>query len=62
MMGITTLGKKYYRMGQRRARREALRLDLLNFPDELLEDMGVSRDRLHEGVGAWPWKVAAATS
>jgi len=62
MMGITRLGKKYYRMGQRRARRESLRLDLLHFPDELLEDMGVSRDRLHEGVGAWPWKAAAATS
>lgn len=39
---------------RRRARRTLLRMN-----DRLLADMGVSRERLEQGVKAWPWRVEA---
>ena len=39
------------RMGYERARVEMLQLS-----DRLLEDIGVSRALLEQGVGAWPWR------
>ena len=41
------------RRSQRIARRE-----LLNMSDRQLEDFGISRHSLMEGVSAWPWKEA----
>lgn len=40
------------------AARNRLRNDLLARNDRLLEDIGVSRELLEEGVGAFPWRVA----
>lgn len=39
------------RAGYDRARREMLRLS-----DRLLDDVGVSRELLEQGVDAWPWR------
>jgi uncharacterized protein YjiS (DUF1127 family) len=40
------------RAGRERARNELLRLD-----PRLVEDAGLSRELLHEGIGSWPWRL-----
>ena len=39
-----------------RAREEA-RCTLLRMSDRNLQDIGISREKLEMGVGAWPWQV-----
>ncbi len=39
------------------AARNRLRHNLLSRSDRFLDDIGVSRELLEEGVGAWPWKT-----
>jgi uncharacterized protein YjiS (DUF1127 family) len=43
------------RAGYERARQEMLQL-----PDRLLDDVGVSRELLEQGVAAWPWRKPTA--
>lgn len=38
--------------------RHRLRRELLKKNDRLLEDLGFSRERLEEGVDAWPWRLS----
>lgn len=40
------------RNARERARHELLRLD-----PRLVQDAGLSRELLHEGVGSWPWRL-----
>ena len=42
-----------------RVGRERVRREFLSRNDRYLDDIGVSRDLLEEGVDAWPWKPAA---
>lgn len=41
-----------------RVGRERVRREFLLRTDSFLDDIGVSRDLLEEGVDAWPWKTA----
>lgn len=41
-----------------RVGRERVRREFLLRSDRFLNDIGVSRDLLEEGVAAWPWKPA----
>ena len=37
--------------------RGLVRQELLSKDDRLLADIGISRELLEEGVGAWPWRI-----
>lgn len=37
--------------------KESARRKLLARSDRLLADVGISRELLEDGVGAWPWRV-----
>ena len=37
--------------------RGLVREELLTKDDRLLADIGISRELLEEGVGAWPWRI-----
>lgn len=45
------------RMGHARARGELLQLS-----DHILDDIGISRRLLEQGVDAWPWREDGATA
>lgn len=50
--------KKSFTRFMTNAARNRLRNDLLARSDRLLSDIGVSRELLEDGVGAYPWRVA----
>ncbi len=44
-----------------RSSRERVRNELLRLDPRLLNDAGLSRTLLHEGVGSWPWRLTDET-
>ncbi len=48
----SSLSNALERSARERARNELLRLD-----PRLVEDAGLSRELLHEGIGSWPWRL-----
>jgi uncharacterized protein YjiS (DUF1127 family) len=49
---VSGLTNALERAGRERARHELLRLD-----PRLIEDAGLSRELLHQGIGSWPWRL-----
>ena len=56
---LNVISGKFLASAERRGRRMACG-QLLNMSDRQLEDFGVSRHLLMEGISAWPWREALA--
>ena len=59
MSFLNAISNKFSASAERRGRRMA-RTELLNMSDRQLNDFGVSRHLLIEGISAWPWREASA--
>lgn len=55
---LKSFGRKFVQSADRHGRRQAQR-QLLSMSDNQLNDFGISRLKLLEGVSAWPWAVEA---
>ena len=58
MSFLNAISDKFLASAERRGRRMA-RTQLLNMSDRQLNDFGVSRHLLMEGISAWPWRDAS---
>lgn len=53
---LSTLVNALIRSRENRGR-NVVRDELLSKDDRFLADIGISRELLEEGVGAWPWRI-----
>lgn len=53
---LSNFGRRFSDALERSARERA-RLELLRLDSRLLDDAGLSRTLLHEGIGSWPWRI-----